>query len=134
MTSKLSRSHLSVSNSSISLINASRQGWMTAWGSAVASSAAVVKGRMSLRSIWGGVRIEKEVMEHDSGNDKCVCSGLIAAAAEAFTERAEGGEAALEYTKCLLHLDTHGRSLHVELSSSTAENTLSGWFGEHRDA
>jgi len=54
MTSKLSRSHLSVSNSSISLINASRQGWMTAWGSAVASSAAVVKGRMSLRSIWGG--------------------------------------------------------------------------------
>ncbi len=134
MTSKLSRSHLSVSNSSISLINASRQGWMTAWGSAVASSAAVVKGRMSLRSIWGGVRIEKEVMEHDSGNDKCVCSGLIAAAAEAFTERAEGGEAALEYTKCLLHLDTHGRSLHVELSCSTAENTLSGWFGEHRDA
>jgi len=107
---------------------------MTAWGSAVASSAAVVKGRMSLRSIWGGVRIEKEVMEHDSGNDKCVCSGLIAAAAEAFTERAEGGEAALEYTKCLLHLDTHGRSLHVELSCSTAENTLSGWFGEHRDA
>jgi len=88
---------------------------------------------MSLRSIWGGVRIEKEVMEHDS-NDKCVCSGLIAAAAEAFTERAEGGEAALEYTKCLLHLDTHGRSLHVELSCSTAENTLSGWFGEHRDA
>ncbi len=80
------------------------------------------------------VAIENEVMEDDGGDNECMGSSLIAAAAKTLTERAEGREAALEYTKCLLHLDTHGSSLHVEVGRSAAKDAPLGWFGEHGDA
>ncbi len=52
--------------------------------------------------------------EIEEGGNESMGSSLIAAAAKTLTERAEGREAAVEYTKCLLHLDTHGASLHVK--------------------